>query len=173
MPEYECNSEMNQNYDKEFYNRVANKNNEELNCSVPFHPVIMSKNNGKTIEICKHNETGKKAVENWLSLLDSGADLLNNKPCTEMHSFLGLPDKSENNIGNQPNHEAFVRLYMNSELRVKSIVMYYDFTALAADIGGYIGMFLGISLVDFTVRCNTVLFKYITQKLKQKMDYSS
>ena len=163
---------MNQNYDKEFYNRVANKNQKELNCSVPFHPATMSKTNGKPIEICKHSDTGKKAVENWLSLLDSGADLSNNKPCTEMNSMLGLPDKSDNNIGNQSNHEAFVRLYMKSELRVKSIVLYYDFTALAADIGGYIGMFLGMSLVDFTVRFNTVLFKYITQKLKQKFDYS-
>ena len=40
------------------------------------------------------------------------------------------------------------------DIKVKSTVMYYDSTTLAAEIGGYVGMFLGVSMVDLAMAFN-------------------
>ena len=55
-----CNIHMNQNYDTEIYKMVANKNEESLNCSVPFHPPTKSNITGNFIEICKTSIFGKR-----------------------------------------------------------------------------------------------------------------
>ena len=107
---------------------VAQKNDEQLNCSVPF-------------------------------------DLANNRPCASMNVFLGLPDIDKHNI--DYHSKSFIRIYLKSEVKVKSVIIYYDTSAFVADMGGYIGMFLGVSLIDFTMKCNEVLFKLFTVKMKQ------
>ena len=98
----------------------------------------------KTIDVCNNSETGKMALDNLLSLKDKGPDLPNNKPCAGLNVFLGQPDIGKNTVDDQ----AFIRLYLKSEVKVKSVILYYDFTTLAADIGGYIGMFLGYALLN-------------------------
>jgi hypothetical protein len=163
LEEHDCNSEMNHNYDNTLYNIVAHKNEIQLNCSVPFHPPTVSKVTGKAIDVCNNSEMGRNALNNLLSLKNKGPDLPNNTPCAGMNVFLGQPDVGKNTLEDQ----GFIRLYLKSEVKVKSVILYYDFTTFAADIGGYIGMFLGISLVDFTIKCNSALFNLFTIKLKQ------
>ena len=163
LEDHRCYSEMNHNYDNTLYDMVAHKNEIQLNCSVPFHPRTVSTFTRKVIDVCNNSETGKMALDNLLSLKDKGPDLPNNKPCAGLNVFLGQPDIGKNTVDDQ----AFIRLYLKSEVKVKSVILYYDFTTLAADIGGYIGMFLGISLVDFTTKCNAALFSIFTMKLKQ------
>ena len=68
-----------------------------------------------------------------------------------------MPDIDEKD--NDPN-EAYVRLYLKTKIKVKSTVLYYDSTTLAAEIGGYIGMLLGVSLVDL-VRNSSLPSGYI------------
>ena len=167
LEKHACNPEMNHNYDKTLYNMVAHKNEKELNCSVPFHPITLSKLSGKIIDVCNNSETGKKALRNLHSLADEGPDLPNKNPCAGMDFFLGVPEIEKNTIGDQATQEAFIRLYIKSEVKVKSVIIYYDFTALTADIGGYMGMFLGISLVDLTMKCNTAFLKLLEMKLTQ------
>ena len=48
--------------------------------------------------------------------------------------------------------------------KVKSVILYYDMTTLVADVGGYIGMLLGVSLVDLTIMCNAVFSKVVKLK---------
>ena len=66
-----------------------------------------------------------------------------------------------------PNSEAYVKLYFKTRLRIKKIVIYYDTTTLTAEIGSYVGMFLGVSLVDLAILFSSFclsLFKNSTDK---------
>ena len=154
---------MNHNYDDEFYSMIAHENEALFNCSVPFHPMTMSNLTGKAIEICKDPKIAKKALENFSDTCAAGPQTTKNKPCTSVDIFLGLPfvdDEHQNN-------EASIRIYTKAEVKVKSIIMYYDFTSLIADLGGYIGMLMGISMVDLTIMFNTALLA-VTMTLKNK-----
>ena len=79
-------------------------------------------------------------------------------PCSNFEISLGLPkiDDEDNDI-----NEAYVRLYPKSQIKMKTIVLYYDFTTFAAEIGGYVGICLGASLVDIVRTINA----YILAKL--------
>lgn len=159
-----CNSEVNYNYDKKFYDKIAKENNESFNCSVPFHPSIKSKLTGNPIEICNSSETGKKALENWVVSFYSGPLTTINKPCAEMEIFLGLPFIYNNGLVS----EAYIKIYIKPDIKVKSVILYYDLTTLFAELGGYIGMFLGISLVDLTIICNSAFSKAIAANVRNK-----
>ena len=163
MKKHSCNPHMNQKYDDEFYYMIALENEAMFNCSVPFHPKTISNETGKVIEICKDPETGKKALENFSDTSAAGPQTTQNKPCTGVDIFLGLPfvDKGHNKF------EASIRIYTKPDVKVKSIIMYYDFTSLVADLGGYIGMLMGISMIDFTIMCNSALLA-LTMTLRNK-----
>ena len=64
------------------------------------------------------------------------------------------------NEGNDPN-EAYIRLYVNPNIKVKSIVIYYDSTTFAGEVGGYIGMLLGVSVVDLAIIFNATFARWI------------
>ena len=68
-------------------------------------------------------------------------------PCADFDIFPGLPriDKGDNDT------IAYIRLYIKPKIKIKSIIIYYDSHTLAAEIGGYVGMFLGVSMVDLSV----------------------
>ena len=155
-----CNIEMNHNYDQTIYKKVAKENEAQFNCTVPFHPTMTSQLTGSIIEICNNSETGKNALRNWWT--NAYTTTNKSKPCTEMVIYLGIPDISNGKSDN----ESFLHVYLKSDMKVKSIILYYDLTTLAADIGGYIGMFLGVSLIDVTMMCNSALFKIVAMKLK-------
>ena len=167
LDQHSCNPDMNHNYDMIFYDMVAHENERQFNCSVPFHPLTKSKFTGEDIEICRNSTTGKEALDNWSNTCGAGPQTTQNKPCTGVDIFLGLPFIDED----KPENESSIRIYIKSDVKVKSVIMYYDFTTLAADLGGYIGMFLGVSLIDFTILFNTALLT-LTMKLKQKYSRS-
>ena len=166
LEQYACNPEMNLKYDDVLYSTIASENEKELNCSVPFHPLTTSKLTGRIIEVCNTSELGSKAHANFNALHGTGPEEAKNKPCAAIDIFLGLP--FIDNHPNNPSQEAYIRLYMKSNVKVKSMIIYYDFSTLAAEIGGYIGMFIGMSLMDFTIKCTAALFKAYTKKLKRK-----
>ena len=70
-------------------------------------------------------------------------------PCANFEISLGLPkiDDTDNNM-----NEAYIRMYPKAQIKMKTTVLYYDFTTLAAEIGGYAGICLGVSLVDIARR---------------------
>ena len=154
---------MNQNYDNAFYERVSKDNEVQFHCSVPFQPPITSAITGNIVEICSNSETGNKAFNHWNNMWTASTLSPKDEPCAGYDIFLGLP--FIDNIDND--NEAFIRLYVKSKIKVKSVVFYYDFTTLTAEIGGYIGMLLGVSLVDLTIMCNTGLLKIINSTLRK------
>ena len=150
---------MNLNFDKMFYNKMAKENKEMYGCSVPFHPISRSELTNEEIEICNDSLAGKKANDNFREARD--ANLLPDfTPCAEFNFFFGLPfiDKHDNEI-----NESFIRLYMKTKIKIKSSVIYYDFTTFAAEIGGYVGMCLGISIVDLALKLHSTFLNSVNR----------
>ena len=83
-----------------------------------------------------------------------------------MDIFFGLPhvDKINN-----PLHEAYIKLYLEETVKVKTMILYYDVSTLGAELGGNIGVFIGISLMDLTIKGSAILFAFVTAKLKRNM----
>ena len=158
-----CNEEMDYNYDANFYSTVAHENEKRFNCSVPFHPPIKSNTTGKLIEICKTSSLGIKAYNNRWKVYSKMSQIQNYKPCAWIDVTLGMPHVSQDH----QKEGAFIRLYFKSHLKIKSIISYYDFSSLIADVGGYTGMLLGISLIDLTVQFNNLLVRVIVAKFKR------
>ena len=79
---------------------------------------------------------------------------------------MGIP--SIDNRPTNPSKEAYIKLYMKSSVKVKCVIMYYDRSTFAAEIGGYVGMLMGMSVMDFIMLCNTVLYKFVATKLNRK-----
>ena len=117
---------MNHNYDNAFYERVSKDNEVQFGCSVPFQPPMTSEITGNTVEICKNSETGNKAYNYWNNMWTASTLSPNDEPCAGYDIFLGLP--FIDNIDNE--NEAFIRLYVKSKIKVKSVVFYYDFCPL-------------------------------------------
>ena len=151
---------MNANFDNAMYQHIADENFKLFGCSVPFHPPSYSISTYEIIKICRNATNGLKAFQNFESLRNAilSEDFI---PCENFNFFLGMPDIDEKD--NDPN-EAYVRLYLKTKIKVKSTVLYYDSTTLAAEIGGYIGMLLGVSLVDLVIIANSSILKMIAKK---------
>ena len=143
---HRCDPYFNSNFDDMWYEDVAQENHKKYGCSVPWHHRYQSKDN-KRIEICDNTDKGILATKNFIDSKDSplSKDLV---PCARYDVNLGLPviDSDDN-----PSNEAYVKLYLKTEIRIKKVVIYYDSTTFAAEVGGYVGMFLGVSLVDLAI----------------------
>ena len=163
--QYSCNPDKNKNYDYSFYDIVANENEKKFNCTVPFHPPTLSKMTGNIIEICPDKLRGKEAYRSYKSFVQTGPSSPSMRPCAGMDVFLGLPD-----IDTGPEDEAYIRLYLKTDIKIKSIILYYDSNTLFAEIGGYLGMLLGFSLLDFTSIVNGALFKMFLRKFQSKYE---
>ena len=109
----------------------------------------------KKIEICDNSTFAMKAREQFSSFKD-GTVARNLVPCAKYNLYPGLIDLDDTD--NNPD-EAYIRLYLNTKIKVKSIVLHYDSTVLAAELGGYLGMLLGVSLVDLAVMINSYGFR--------------
>ena len=130
-------------------------------CTVPFHPPIQLESQRQDVDICENATNGKGAYENWKDSKTGSLVSPDETPCAWFDIFLGLPFIDDD--GNNPN-EAYIRLYIKSKIKVKSIVIYYDSTTLAAEIGGYVGMFLGVSFVDIAILVNSAFLKLLRRK---------
>ena len=148
---HRCNPEMNRNFDKVWYEKIARENEKKFGCSVPFHPPFNTETGKKEIEICKNATIGKKAYSNFQHAIDS-TFTAEYRPCAKFDIYFGLPDTDD--TGNKMT-EAHLALYVNTDIRVKSTVIYYDKTTFAAEIGGYVGMFLGVSMIDLAIIFNS------------------
>ena len=141
---------MNFKFDEVWYKRTAQENQLKFGCSIPWHPNINSKSTNKLIKICNDSSIGVKALKLSRQFRDSliSAESI---PCANFEITLGLPkmDDTDNDMS-----EAYTRLYPKAQIKMKTTVLYYDFTTLAAEIGGYAGICLGVSLVDIVRTIN-------------------
>ena len=157
MEGHRCDPRMNLDFDDTWYKHVATENFRKYGCSVPWHPIFSFEDNSK-IEICNKSSLGMKAVEKFVDSKDAplSKELV---PCAMYDINLGPTA-----FGDHPKNEAYVKLYLETEIKMKKMVIYYDSTTFAAEIGGYVGMFLVISLIDLAILFNASLLVLI-QKL--------
>ena len=158
-PDHQCNPDIGTNLDNDTYTKIANENDMKYGCSVPFHPLIYSELTNAEIKICDNHTTGWKAYEVWAKL-KSKNDIFGT-PCAGFDIFPGLPDIDEDD---NDKNEAYVQFYLKAKIKVKSMFIYYDFTSCAAEIGGFIGMFLGVSLIDIASMLNSAFLKLVHKK---------
>ena len=157
--EHECNPKMNSDYDRWFYNSIAHRNERIYNCSVPFHPPVESPITGKIIEVCKDKEIGERALTDYNNNNAAGSKTTETKPCAGMDVFLG---PAEGSIQNKKEN-AYIKIYVKSDVKIKSIILHYDSSTLFAELGGYLGMLLGVSLLDCTRLFDSTLLKMISR----------
>ena len=63
--------------------------------------------------------------------------------------------------GKGPDNEAYIKLYTKSTAKVKKMVYDYTVLSLIAEIGGYTGLLLGVSVLNLTSLVNSVSYKLL------------
>ena len=100
----------------------------------------------------------------WLSIKNQDvAESDESVPCATFDFHSGIPDIDETN--NDMN-EAFLKLYLNAEVPIKTTILYYGSIELAAEIGGFVGMILGISLIDIAKLLSSIIDGIIQKKFE-------
>ena len=77
-----------------------------------------------------------------------------------MEIFLGVPFVSKE----EDNTWAYLKIYLKSAVKTKSAVLDYTFLSLVAEVGGYVGLLLGVSVVKITVNLNTFCAQYLQRR---------
>ena len=67
--------------------------------------------------------------------------------------------------GNGPDNEAYIKLYTKSTAKVKKMVYDYTVLSLIAEIGGYTGLLLGVSVLNLTSVVNSVSYKLLDKAM--------
>ena len=158
---------MAKHFDDTLYNRINEKLKDKLNCTVPFLPAIRSKLTGYVTGICKKTNQSLQAVKVYDYLRASGQSTLADPPCTGADIYLGLPF-----ISNTEENVAYIKIYLKSTVKIKSTVLDYKFLSLVAEVGGYVGLLLGISCVKVLITINSFFMRHLQQKLIESVKNS-
>ncbi len=65
-------------------------------------------------------------------------------PCEYMDFTTGWPDESSDLSVS----EGFIRFYFGTRVKMKTTVRDYTWLSMVAEIGGYVGLMLGVAVVD-------------------------
>ena len=154
----ECDNSMNYLFDDTLYHRINEDLEKHFNCTVPFLPPIQSKLTGHKTEICNEVNKSITAIERYDYLRSSGQSTLCPSPCEGIDIYLGLPF-----ISPSTSNFTYIKIYLKSNVKIKRIVYDYTFLSLIAEAGSYIGLILGISLVNIALNLNLLIIKRVKQ----------
>ena len=82
-------------------------------------------------------------------------------PCEKMKVSFAGHDSIDHN-GNE--NEAYVKFYIKDQIQVKKSHLSYSEVSLLAEVGGYVGLLLGVSLMDIASLFHK-FFEFIHHKL--------
>ena len=109
---------------------------ERYGCVMPFH-------DSRPLEKqCLPNNTMRN--EYWELLRNDIFKTHCQLPCASMDVTFPTPSYDSG-----PLTEAYVKLYLLSTVKVQTSFWSYSIITLLAEVGGYVGLLLGISLLDF------------------------
>ena len=94
--------------------------------------------------VCTDKDKSKKAEENYRDTV-LGTSKINTgclDPCTKIISSLSIRSSQETKVN------AYLGIDFPSEVKVMTTYPAYEVLSLIAEIGGYVGLFLGVSVLD-------------------------
>ena len=159
----QCNPRMNKQFDNDWYHRNARQSEKQFGCVIPMYSSIVSTKMNREIEVCQNSTLGYKAMKYYFKKLDV-ADSDRLVPCAKFDFHLGIPDIDDTN---NEMHEAYLKLYLNTDVLIKTTILYYGSVELAAEIGGFVGMILGISLIDIAKLLSFIIDVTIQKKFEK------
>ena len=136
-----CSDETDFEFDNCFYQAIGQDLMNEFNCVVPF--IKTSENNN----IClnkSQTEAGKVMIALEKFLTTTGPCM---SPCTSMDIDFGV--LFDDAIRND-DEKSFLRIYFKSNIKFQQTIYDYTLLSLLAEIGGYTGLLLGISVANIT-----------------------
>ena len=146
-------------FDITLYSRINEELDKNFRCTVPFLPAIRSNFTGNISEICNEPNKSMSALNLYDFLRSSGQSNICGTPCEGMDVYLGLPfiSKTEENWGH-------IKIYLKSTIKIKRTVLDYTFLSLVAEVGGYVGLLLGISVVKLVMNMNSFCTRHLAQQ---------
>ncbi|TRY78400.1 hypothetical protein TCAL_10416 [Tigriopus californicus] len=153
--EMPCDASMDWDYDGCIYEKLGNELWNSFGCVLPFMPSVSGRS------ICRFDtstqeglEWKHQVIERYNYLSSTGQRGLCAMPCSTMEVFLGLPFD-----GVEDPDIAYIKMYIKSTVKVKKTVLDYTWLSMLAEIGGYTGLLLGISVVNITNVVDKVVTK--------------
>ena len=131
-----CNNDKTYQIDACNYNGAEKKSLEELGCTTPFAP---NKN-----KICTNRTIGKRAYSNFNRFMYSHSEE-NYEGCKYPCSYFKVSTKQNGGYA-ESEKVATVQLNFAELIQVSKSYYTYSELSLIAEIGGYVGLFLGISV---------------------------
>ncbi len=107
---------------------------------------------------CRYNKLAKEMLRAFCQL-----------PCSSMQFVFGWPDeaKSYDEVSTETvslislnyyfQNIGFLRIYFDSGVVVKTTILDYTWLSMLAEVGGYVGLFLGVAVVDLAPLMHTMV----------------
>ena len=137
-----CSKETDFEFDNCFYHAIAEDLMNELNCVVPFIKTSEKDN------ICVN--MAQDVIDKMMFVFEKS--FINSttrtcmSPCVSMDIIFGVLFDD----GIRKDGKSFLRIYLKSNVKFQQTIYDYTLLSLFAEIGGYSGLFLGISIAKFT-----------------------
>ena len=141
-----CNNEPDFNQDLCNDARVEKSSLRKIGCTTPFG---LNKD-----KICKDQENGSKAIELYTEIF---VDHVNS--CYGPCSFVLTKAIRTRAVNNVDKNYSSLTIYFDEKIKVIDAHHLYSGLSLIAEIGGYVGLFLGVSVNQVSVLMNILLDK--------------
>ena len=139
-----CETEPKFNTDACTKNKLEKKSLEKFGCTTPFGPT--------KDKICQDYENGSKVIDLYRKTMKENVDNCNN-PCLFTSTKATVTRRKEDGKG-----KVVIRFKEN----IKVIEAYYLYSTLSliAEVGGYVGLFLGVSVNQVSALVDVVIDKF-------------
>ena len=142
-----CNNEKSYQLDDCNSNGTEKKSMEMIGCTSPY---ALNKT-----KICTDATKARKAADIYTEFMDYSNDLVdvkNFEGCYYPCSYFVVSGKNSRTMKMGPTYK-YAEVYLKFEQLIKETKSYYAYSGLSliAEIGGYVGLFLGISINQLTV----------------------
>ena len=148
------------NYDDCMYEQLTKLMIEETeeNCIVPWYPIRFSEELIGNHTVCsQEKDVNSSYWIYWNRATNQENDC--NRPCKTMVLNIG----GKNYENNNENYGVAIIYFSMTATQTKELYL-YSFSSLIADIGGYLGMLLGFSFLDFASALEALSKKRPCQK---------